>query len=184
MSVSGFAMALAGAINVLIPIMESVGSALGYTSYQKRIDEFTRYKNELQRGIGDLNKIYSRLQSEYNALSNMKYLIDPRNIKKIDDAMAYVSIKAEKTMRSINDKSNQIETAATQLGNQQFGIAGVVDFVKNAISDSNKNIKKIDASPKNDQRDEKGYYSKDALITTPNIEQSAANIGAKKPKFN
>lgn len=117
-------------VNIALPILDSLGSALGYKEYRRKQNELKDIKTKLQNGMIEDQKALDRIQSVLNSISNLRYMIDPRLISKMDNAMTDLQRRASDKSADISDKANQIEQAVSEAANQQYGIAGIVQQVK------------------------------------------------------
>lgn len=121
-------------VNIALPMLDSVGSALGYNEYRRKQSELKEIKAKLQKGMIDDQKAYDKIQAVLNSISNLRYMIDPRLISKMDNTMKGLQDKASSLSTSISEKANQIEQAVSEASNQQYGLAGVVQqFKENPI---------------------------------------------------
>lgn len=116
-------------VSTLIGLVTEVANTIGNSRYQVRANNNKRLLNKLKQSIdaGNIsdNQIINTLSTVIGNLNQMRYTLDPRVIKKLDNIMADLNGKINEANSNMQKRTSSYEQAIASVPDNQGGLLGL-----------------------------------------------------------
>lgn len=116
-------------VSTLIGLVTEVANTLGNSRYQVRANTNKQLLNKLKASIDEGNasdsKIINTLSTVIGNLNQMRYTLDPRIIKRLDNIMGDLNNKINEANQNVQNRSSSYEQAVASIPDNQGGLLGL-----------------------------------------------------------
>lgn len=116
-------------VSTLIGLVTEVANTIGNSNYQIKANNnkllLNRLKQSIDEGNISDNKIINTLSTVIGNLNQMRYTLDPRIIKKLDNVMGDLNAKINEANSNIQKRTSSYEQAVASIPDNLGGILGL-----------------------------------------------------------